>query len=269
MSDEISKTTPTALPAELAAKLLSGIAESRATTVIAGGGKPFLRLLKSGEWVYGVADEEVQEGSHWAVNVMSLAHGWCCWVDGGEGQKNTLQGEVMTSMTEHKPPKPPPIGDTPYAEQRGFNLKCLDGADAGVEVVYKTASVGGMRGVDDLLVEIQKQLATDSAHPCPVLQLSSDWYDHTKWGRIYTPIFVVTGWSDMLGNQGGHHPSVAPPEPPKAAAAAKGKPKKPPVAAVADPPAATVTPLHAAAPPVEPVSTQQAHTGQRRRPASR
>jgi hypothetical protein len=265
---EMTKPAATALPAELAAKLLSGIAESRATTVIAGGGKPFLRLLKSGEWVYGVGDEDVQEGSHWAVNIMSLAHGWCCWVDTGEGQKNQLQGEVMASMAEPKPVRPPPIGTTAYAEQRGFDLKCLDGADAGKEVTYKTASVGGMRGVDALLVDIQKQLASDPSHPCPVLVLDADYYDHTKWGRIYTPQFEITGWADMLGQQAGAA-KVAPPEPPPAATATRAKPKKPPVSAVADPGPATVTPLHAATAPVEPVATAQLHTGQRRRPASR
>ena len=98
--NEILKPPTAALPAELAARFMKGIAESRATTVIAGGGKPFLRMLKSSEWVFGPGNEEVQEGSHWVVNIMSLAHGCSCWVDTGEGQKNELKGEVMTSMAE-------------------------------------------------------------------------------------------------------------------------------------------------------------------------
>jgi hypothetical protein len=267
----MNEKMPTTLPAEHAAKLLAGIAESRATTVIAGGGKPFLRMLKSSEWVFGAGNDDVQEGSHWVVNIMSLAHGWCCWVDTGEGQKNELQGEVMASMMEPKPLRPPPIYTTPYAEQRGFELKCLDGADAGVEVSYKTASVGGMRGVDALLVEIQKQLAADPSHPCPVLTLGSDYYDHTKWGRIYTPVFTVTGWADMLGHVAGEATPLAPPEEPKAPPKqAKAKAKKPPVqqAETTSKPVEP-TPPWVSAPPVEPVSTQQAHTGQRRRPTAR
>ena len=45
MSTEVSKPKQTALASPLIDKLKAGIAESRATTVIAGG-KPFLRMLK-------------------------------------------------------------------------------------------------------------------------------------------------------------------------------------------------------------------------------
>jgi len=177
-----------ALSADFIGKLQAGIAESRSTTLIAGGGKLLLRMLKSGEWVYGPSDEEVDKGSRWVVNLMTLSHGWCCWVETGANAKNELRGEVMASMSEPKPPRPQPIADTEFSEQRSFELKALDGGDQGVEVLYKSGSIGGMRAIDGLLAEIQRRLAEDPHHAFPVLELDHDSYNHTKWGRM-------AGWS--------------------------------------------------------------------------
>src|SRR6478736_2549700 len=188
--NKLTKAPTGGVPANLAdyaAKLQTGIADSRASTVIAGGGKPLLRLLKSGEWVFGASNEEVQEGSSWAVNVLSLAHGWSCWVEGEGNQKNELKGEILVSMTEPKPVRPPPIQGFDYAEVRAFELKCMDGDDEGTEVLHKTSSVGGMRAVDALLAAIYRQLADDPAHACPVVSLDVDSYQHSKWGKIFTP----------------------------------------------------------------------------------
>jgi hypothetical protein len=222
---------PETLPADFAKKLMSGIAESRATTTIGGGGKDLLRMLKSGEWVYGQSNEEVQSGSQWVINIMSLAHGWTCWVEGAGNAKNSCRGKLMVSMTEAKPACPPPIDNTPFKELRSFELKCITGEDVGIEVLHEVGSLGGMRAVDGLLAKIQAQLAVDPAHPCPVLILGKDHYDHTKWGRIYTPVYQVIDWSDMNGNITGS-PAAAPP----------------------------LRPL-----PTEPAATAQTHVGQRRR----
>src|SRR6187200_157144 len=95
----------TNLPADFVTRLMSGIAQARASTILPGG-KPYFRLLKTKKYVFGQANEEMQEGSRWAVNIMSMAHGWSCWVDGGPNQANSLAGEVMTAMTNPLPPRP-------------------------------------------------------------------------------------------------------------------------------------------------------------------
>ena len=243
------QTNLPAIPEDYAAALMSGIAESKASTIVAGGGKDLLRMLKSGEWVFGQGNEEVQPGSRWIANVMSFQHGWCCWVEGGPGQKNELRGEVMVSMAKAKPPCPPPIDGTPYKEQRVFDLKCLDGADAGTEVTHKVGSIGGMRATLDLLDKVRGRLATNPKYSCPVLVLGTDHYDHNKWGRIYTPVLEVVGWSDMRGNlEGAPAPKLAPVA--EAAAPARTRTRKPPVTAAS---AAAEPPWEAAAAPAEPV----------------
>jgi hypothetical protein len=244
------------------ARLQSGIAESRASTVIAGGGKPLLRLLKSGEWVFGPSNEEVQEGSHWAVNVLSLSHGWSCWVEGEGNNKNELKGEVLVPMIDPKPPRPAPIQDTPFNEVRAFEMKCVDGDDEGTEVATKINSIGGMRAVDALLASIYRQLSDDPLHPCPVVTLDKDSYQHTKWGQIYTPVFEIANWCDLNGELA----------PEAIENGARGKPQAAPqpAAAAPAPPKETAKPKKAAlatsSKKAEPAPTAANRTGQRRRP---
>jgi hypothetical protein len=265
MKNDVTKPAPAALSDSFVAKLLGGIAESRATTIIGGGGKPFLRLL-SGTWVFGQGNEEIQEGSQWVINTASLGHGYCCWVKDdpkNPKSKSQLRGEIMISMSEPKPQRPPPIDDTPYVEQRAFDAKCFDGTDAGTEVLYKTNSLGGMRAIDDLLVEIQTQLSEPGgrAWPCPVITLNSDFYPNkTYGGRTYYPIFDIVAWADMDGHlQPVGKPVVAPAEKEASPPARPGRAPKPSLRAADEPV------------PEQPVSTTQAqaHTGQRRRPVAR
>ena len=209
---------PDVLPSDFVKSLMNGIADSRAGSTTGYSGKPLLRLMKSGEWVFGQENIEVQEGSRWCVNVMSLEHGWTCWVD--NGSKNKLAGEVMAPVNVPRPPKPPPVDGTDYKEQRNMELKCLDGEDAGTEVIYKASSYGGLKAISKLMDEIYRQLARDPHHPCPVLELRSDSYPHCKWGQVVEPILAVVGWADMNGRLEGAPEFASPTRPPAAPAPA-------------------------------------------------
>lgn len=201
-----------ALSKDLASKLALGIAESRSQTTIPGG-KPLLRLTRDG-WCYGQTDEGVQDGSSWALNPLTISHGYCAWTNHSDPkQKNTLVGEIMVPVFEPKPIKPEPIDGWPFNEQRAVEMKCMDGDDQGVEVTYKNSSVGGMRAFDGLLAALQKQLQTTSNYPCPVVQLGIDSYRHQKWGQVQVPVFEIVGWAAMDGslmpaNGGGPSPEL-------------------------------------------------------------
>ena len=39
-----------------------------------------------------------------------------------------------------------------------MNLKCLDGADAGLEVIYKPTTVGGIQAIVGLVEEVRDRL---------------------------------------------------------------------------------------------------------------
>ena len=58
------------LPDDLADRLLAGIEDSQATTLVAGGGKDLIKLSKNdGTWNIGQADEPMQVGSKWWINI--------------------------------------------------------------------------------------------------------------------------------------------------------------------------------------------------------
>jgi hypothetical protein len=129
-------------------------------------------------------------------------HGYSCWTANPDPKvKNTLLGEVMVSIQEAKPLMPDPINGYPFKEQRVFDLKCILGDDEGVEATYKNSSIGGLRGVDNLLAALQKQILVDPTKLVAIVQLESSPYEHTSFGRIYNPIFNVVGWADMDGNE--------------------------------------------------------------------
>jgi len=216
----IVKSGGRALSEQMAKGLLAGITDSRSSTPIVGG-RPLLRLLRDGEWVFGQADDPVQQGSEWAVNPLSIMHGYSCWTNNPDPKvKNTLLGEVMVPIMEHKPILPEPINGFPFKEQRAFELKCVLGDDEGVEVTYKTSSVGGMRGVDNFLAELQKQIMTGTTNLVAIVQLEASPYEHSSYGRIYNPILNVVGWADMDGNREEvEEPTDPTPLPPKKASA--------------------------------------------------
>src|SRR5262245_7145275 len=181
MAKDVTRPPPTGMSTDFVNKMLTGIRESRQTTVITGT-RPFMRLARDGEWIYGQSNEPIQEGTLWGRNPLSIGHGWVCWPTGDTaGQAgNKILGESMTAVHEPKPVRPEPINGFPFVEQRQIDMKCLNGEDAGTEVLFKTNSVGGMRAFDGLLAKLQTQLMDNPAYPCPVMELLVDSYNHAR-----------------------------------------------------------------------------------------
>lgn len=164
------------------------------SNVQAGGGTPFLRLLRSGLWVYGAENIEVQEGSEWAVNPASLQHGWACWGDG------ELLGEVMVAFNQPLPDRAalPDYGEQ-WAPQLGVIMQCLNGEDAGVQVHYKGTSLGLRTALRELTNSLIGQLQRDPVNCVPVIRLEVDSYQHKKYGEVFTPVLEVVRWISFQG----------------------------------------------------------------------
>ena len=242
------------LPADFGANLMQGIEKTR-STINAAGGKMFMRLTKGGVFIYGQEDTEVQEGSLWAVNLASLQHGWVCW------DKGELLGQIMTSVLEDAPPRPPSIEGVPFVQQWGMEMACINGEDAGVEVVYKNNSNGFKKGFDALLVDIRARYPVDAQFYWPVVRLSSTNYQSKQWGKIWEPHFSVASWADAQGNL----QSAAPRAVETPAAATPPRRRAAVVTEEAAELQAAMTPPPAEDAPAAPVARQ----GQRRRPAAR
>ena len=157
------------------------------------GGSAILKMDKTGHWVFGADQTEVQEGSQWAVNPFSFVHGSIAWGDG------IVLAEKMTSINNPKPElDAAPAGATRgWEPQIGMSLKCLTGDDAGMEVRYSATSIGGRRGVTDLATALATQVEKDQNKPVPVVTLEKEHYQHKSYGRIFTPVFAVVSWMAM------------------------------------------------------------------------
>lgn len=159
------------------------------------GDVPFLRLLKSGEWVYGGDDVDVAEDSLWAVNPNSFCTGFQSWDDDGEllGEETRLVTETPLMRTD--------LDDVgaPWKPLLGCQMVCIKGGDKGTEVVYKTTSKGGIKAINKLMKQLVARVR-DPEHGgkfVPVVKLDADSYKHKTYGRIYTPELDISTWTDM------------------------------------------------------------------------
>jgi hypothetical protein len=162
---------------------------------VGGAGMAILKMDKTGHWVFGADQTEIEEDSTWAVNPFSFVHGYIAW---GEGD---VLGEKMVPVAEPLPEMdvPPPGAKRGWELQVGMSLKCMGGDDKGLEVTYNVTSVGGKRAVQKLALDIAAQVEKDQTKPVAVVRLKKEHYTHKSYGRIYTPIFEIVSWIGLDG----------------------------------------------------------------------
>ena len=160
-------------------------------------GVVIIKMDKTGHWVFGADQTEVEADSTWAVNPFSFVHGYIAWGDG------EVLGEKMVSVSDPLPEMDdaPPSAKRGWETQVGMSLKCISGEDKGLEARYTTTSAGGKRGVQTLAVAIAEQVDKDQSKPVPVVLLKKEHYQHKSYGRIFTPLFEIQSWVGMDGEE--------------------------------------------------------------------
>ncbi len=178
------------------------------STLVKSGGEPYLRLLKDGSWVYGQDDVEVEAGSVWAVNPLSIRHGYACWKRGKDPETgkeySNAGGPLGEAMVSASLPMPDLAGLPDYTKDGGkwvqtfsVSMKCLTGEDKGEQVLYKVNSVGGVDAFDKLLSAIGIQIDENPEKPVPAISLEVDSYKHKEYGKTYTPVLAIKTWVGM------------------------------------------------------------------------
>ena len=164
-------------------------------TDVGEAGVAIIKMDKTGHWVFGADQTEAEDDALWAVNPFSFVHGYIAWGDG------EVLGEKMVSVSQPLPEldAAPPNAKKGWETQVGMSMKCISGADKGLEVRYTTTSVGGKRAVQALAVAIATQVEKDQSKPVPVVLLKKEHYQHKSYGRIYTPVFDIQEWVNMEG----------------------------------------------------------------------
>jgi hypothetical protein len=132
-------------------------------------GVVILKMDKTGHWVFGADQTEVEDGAVWAVNPFSFVHGFIAWGDG------EVLGEKMTSVSNPLPEldEAPPQAKKGWETQVGMSLKCISGEDKGMEARFTTTSVGGKRAVQTLAVALAEQVEKDQTKPVPIVRLTT------------------------------------------------------------------------------------------------
>jgi hypothetical protein len=158
-------------------------------------GVVILKMDKTGHWVFGADQTEVEADATWAINPFSFIHGFIAWGDG------EVLGEKMVSVSAPLPEMDaaPAGAKRGWETQVGMSLKCLSGEDKDMEARFSSTSVGGKRAVQTLAVAIANQVEADQTKPVPVVRLKKDHYAHKSYGKIYTPVFEIVEWVGMDG----------------------------------------------------------------------
>jgi len=158
-------------------------------------GAVILKMDKTGHWVFGADQTEVEDGSYWAINPYSFIHGYIAWGDGEVLGEKTVP--VSQPLPELDPA--PPGSKRGWEVQVGMSLKCMSGDDKGMEARYAVTSVGGKRAVQQLAIAIAEQVDKDPSRPVPIVTLGKEHYMHKSYGRIYTPVFKIVEWMSLEG----------------------------------------------------------------------
>ena len=169
-------------------------------------GTVILKMDKTGHWVFGADQTEVEDDALWAINPFSFIHGFIAWGDG------EVLGEKMVGVSEPLPEldNAPANAKRGWETQIGMSLKCTNGEDKDMEARFTTTSVGGKKAVQILGVAIATQVDKDQSKPVPIVRLKKDHYQHKSFGKIYTPVFEIVEW---VGLDGAKDEEAAPTEP--------------------------------------------------------
>lgn len=172
---------------------LSSSLEDFAATVPVRPKEVFLKMDKTGHWVYGADQTEIEPESLWAVNPFSFVRGYICWGAQNTPSMGKLLGEVMGTQFQKMPEMPDDIPDSNGWEmQMGFSVQCISGNDKGLAARYMTKTKGGLPEVQRLSHEIKQHEKNDPSSPIAIIKLKSTHYNHPQgYGRIYNPVIDI------------------------------------------------------------------------------
>jgi hypothetical protein len=189
------------------AALQTALANVNTAAIIGRTGLPMLLFKRegSGTWMFGQKKTIPEPGSKWAINPLTFKWGCISFNDA-----NKVVGEHLVSVSQLKPL----ITDMqdvgfPWQEEWAVNLKCLDGADAGVEVVFKATTDGGTKAIVLMVEQVRDRLSSGQhdGKIVPIVLLDKDSYQHSQYGKVWFPVLTIVDWMPLDG------PAPVPAEP--------------------------------------------------------
>ena len=196
------------LPQVIQSTIGNLVAAQASTPAASGGDFMYLKLSKSGDWVFGADETEVDGNSAFVIDPNSYAQGFVAWDDGElVDEQMAVAGAAPVVKADL-----PALSGGRWDAQVAFALKGIEGKEEGVQMLYKTSSKGGRDAIAKLLSEIIERGKAGETNICPVVLLDTSSYKHKKYGKIFTPILTVDEWVD-LPEQGAEAKAEPTPEP--------------------------------------------------------
>ena len=157
-----------------------------------GTGGAYLKLDKTGTWIYGEEETEVEDDTRWAINPNALYLGFVAWKDA------VKLGEEMAMITDTPIARDtlPEVGGQ-WNTQMGMSLVGTNGTDKGVQLQYVNSSRGSINAFNEVLDAILERAQEGKTDLVPLVNLQVDSYKHKKYGRVFVPILDVVAWADM------------------------------------------------------------------------
>jgi len=200
------------------AALQTALAGVNTAAIIGRSGLPMLLFKRegSGTWMFGQKKTIPEADSRWAVNPMTFKYGFICFNDA-----NKVADERLVPVTQPKP-MITELPDTGFdwQEEWAVNMKCVSGADAGVEVIFKANTDGGIKAIVMMLNLVRDRLDSGQhdGKIVPITLLEKDSYQHHEHGRIWIPVLKDVDWMPLDGPAPAPAPAPGPASGPASAA---------------------------------------------------
>lgn len=194
--NELAINKKTGLPANIQS-MAKAIRQS--ADVVASDNKPFLKFTKYGEWMYGTDETEIGEKEVYAINPVTAGVGFVGWGDKEHGNEGTPQGEHFAHplqgqelLVEEN------LGeiDGSWLPAIKLEFKALEGS---TELLWKANSAGARNCYKSVMTKIADRLEAENAYFVPHVVMGKSSYNHTKYGKIFTPTLEIVGWANMNG----------------------------------------------------------------------
>ena len=181
------------------AALQTALANVNTAAIIGRTGLPLMLFKRegSGTWGFGQKRTIPEADSRWAVNPLTFKYGYICF-----GDNNKVADERLVPVTQPKPviTELPDTGFD-WQEEWAVNMKCLSGADAGAEVIFKANTDGGIKAIVIMLDLVRDRLngGQYDGKIVPIVLLEKDSYLHKQYGKIWTPVLNTVDWKSLDG----------------------------------------------------------------------
>ena len=181
------------------AALQTALANVNTAAISGRTGLPMMLFKRegSGTWGFGQKRTIPEADSRWAVNPLTFKYGYICF-----GDNNKVADERLVPVTQPKPviTELPDTGFD-WQEEWAVNMKCLSGADAGAEVIFKANTDGGIKAIVIMLDLVRDRLngGQYDGKIVPIVLLEKDSYLHKQYGKIWTPVLNTVDWMSLDG----------------------------------------------------------------------